>query len=160
MEDYTQYELSELYDILSQVEQSIELKEEEEKQQAQANKQKGHKMKTYKLKDTSHEIITYQCVIKANSKKEALDKASDWVEMSRDLDYNDIEIKEQANKQKGHKMKRRKDNIKNSPNHYETHTRPYVEKLVEDFINKNQIMAYYGKDDTGIFEVRFSVKEQ
>ena len=43
MEDYTQYELSELYDILSQVEQSIELKEEEEKeeeekQQAQANK--------------------------------------------------------------------------------------------------------------------------
>ena len=56
--------------------------------------------------------------------------------------------------------KRRKDNIKNSPNHYETHTRPYVEKLVEDFINKNQIMAYYGKDDTGVFEVRFSVKEQ
>ena len=57
------------------------------------------------------------------------------------------------------KIKRRKDNIKNSPNHYETHTRPYVEKLVEDFINKNQIMAYYGKDDTGVFEVRFSVKE-
>jgi len=55
-------------------------------------------MKTYKLKDTSHEIITYQCVVKANSKKEALDKASDWVEMSRNLDYNDIEIKEQANK--------------------------------------------------------------
>ena len=58
----------------------------------------GEDMKTYKLKDTSHEIITYQCVVKANSKKEALDKASDWVEMSRDLDYNDIEIKEQANK--------------------------------------------------------------
>ena len=54
---------------------------------------------------------------------------------------------------------RRKDNIKNSPNHYETHSRSYVEKLVEDFINKNQIMAYYGKDNTGIFEVRFSVKE-
>ena len=32
--------------------------------------------------------------------------------------------------------------------------------LGEDFINKNQIMAYYGKDDTGVFEVRFSVKEQ
>ena len=47
MEDYTQYELSELYDILSQVEQSIELKEEEEKQQAQANKQRGHKMEDY-----------------------------------------------------------------------------------------------------------------
>ena len=58
------------------------------------------------------------------------------------------------------KIKRRKDNIKNSPNHYETHSRPYVEKLVEDFINKNQIMAHYGKDDTGVFEVRFSVKEE
>ena len=40
MEDYTQYELSELYDILSQVEQSIELKEKEEKQQA--SEQKGN----------------------------------------------------------------------------------------------------------------------
>ena len=76
--------------------------EYEVEEEAQANKQKGtSEMKTYKLKDTSHEIITYQCVVKANSKKEALDKASDWVEMSRDLDYNDIEIKEQANKQKG-----------------------------------------------------------
>ena len=32
--------------------------------------------------------------------------------------------------------------------------------ILLDFINKNQIMAYYGKDDTGIFEVRFSVKEE
>tara|TARA_R110000803_G_scaffold124840_1_gene192534 strand:+ start:283 stop:456 length:174 start_codon:yes stop_codon:yes gene_type:complete len=56
-------------------------------------------------------------------------------------------------------MKRRKDNIKNSSNHYETHSRKYVEKMVCDFINDNQIMAYYGKDDTGVFEVRFSVKE-
>ena len=58
------------------------------------------------------------------------------------------------------KTKRRKDNIKNSPNHYEAHKRSYVEKLVEDFINKNQIMAYYGKDTTGVFEIRFSVKEE
>ena len=62
-----------------------------------------------------------------------------------------------SNKQKMYEVKKKQ--IKNSPNHYETHTRPYVEKLVEDFINKNQIMAYYGKDDTGVFEVRFSVKE-
>ena len=33
MEDYTQYELTELYDILSQVSQAIELKEQEEKKE-------------------------------------------------------------------------------------------------------------------------------
>jgi len=52
-----------------------------------------------------------------------------------------------------------KKQIQNSPNHYETHSRKYVEKMVCDFINKNQILAHYGKDDQGIFEVRFSVKE-
>ena len=50
-------------------------------------------MKTYKLIDTSHQIITYECIIKANSKKEALNKASDWVEVASDLQHNDIEIK-------------------------------------------------------------------
>ena len=49
--------------------------------------------------------------------------------------------------------------IQNSPDYYETHSRKYVEKMVCDFINKNQILAHYGKDDQGIFEVRFSVKE-
>ena len=49
--------------------------------------------------------------------------------------------------------------IQNSPNHYETHSRKYVENMVCDFVNKNQILAYYGKDDQGMFEVRFSVKE-
>lgn len=49
--------------------------------------------------------------------------------------------------------------IKNSPNHYETHSREYIEKLICDFINEKQIKAYYGKDDDGIFEVRFAVKE-
>ena len=58
------------------------------------------------------------------------------------------------------KTKRRKDNIKNSPNHYETHSRKYVEKMVCDFINDNQIMAHYGKDKQGIFEVRFEVKDE
>ena len=52
-----------------------------------------------------------------------------------------------------------KKQIQNSPNHYETHSRKYVEKMVCDFINKNQILAHYGKDDQGIFEVRFAVKE-
>ena len=53
----------------------------------------------------------------------------------------------------------KKKQIKNSPNHYEVFSRNYVEKLVCDFVNKNQIVAHYGKDDDGIFEVRFKVKE-
>ena len=52
-----------------------------------------------------------------------------------------------------------KKQIRNSPNHYEVFSRNYVEKLVCDFVNKNQIVAHYGKDDDGVFEVRFSVKE-
>ena len=54
----------------------------------------------------------------------------------------------------------KKKQIKNSPNHYETHSRKYVEKMVRDFINDNQIMAHYGKDKQGIFEVRFEVKDE
>jgi hypothetical protein len=50
--------------------------------------------------------------------------------------------------------------IKNSPNHYHEHTREYTEKLVIDFINKNQILATYGKDSEGIFQVNFLVKEK
>ena len=53
-----------------------------------------------------------------------------------------------------------KKQIKNSPDHYETHSRKYVEKMVCDFINDNQIMAHYGKDKQGIFEVRFEVKDE
>ena len=49
--------------------------------------------------------------------------------------------------------------IKNSPDHYETHSRDYVEKLVIGFINKNQILAQYGKDSEGIFQVDYIVKE-
>ena len=33
MEDYTEYELKDLYDILSQVSQAIELKKQEEKKE-------------------------------------------------------------------------------------------------------------------------------
>ena len=53
-----------------------------------------------------------------------------------------------------------KKQIKNNPNHYETHDREYVEKMVCDFVNDNQIMAHYGKDEQGIFEVRFEVKDE
>ena len=42
----------------------------------------------------------------------------------------------------------------------ETHSRKYVEKMVCNFINDNQIMAHYGKDKQGIFEVRFEVKDE
>tara|TARA_R100000234_G_C4867300_1_gene121777 strand:+ start:153 stop:332 length:180 start_codon:yes stop_codon:yes gene_type:complete len=52
-----------------------------------------------------------------------------------------------------------KKQIRNSPYQYQVFSRNYVEKLVCDFINKNQIVAYYGKDDDGIFEVRFKVRE-
>lgn len=38
MEDYTQYELTELYDILSQVEQAIEIKNQKEKKEAEEKK--------------------------------------------------------------------------------------------------------------------------
>ena len=31
--------------------------------------------------------------------------------------------------------------------------------MIIDFVNKNQIVAYFGKDKQGIFEVRFAVKE-
>jgi len=50
--------------------------------------------------------------------------------------------------------------IKNSPNHYEVLSRNFVEQLVKDFINRNQIVAYEGKHNKGVFEVRFSVKEE
>jgi hypothetical protein len=63
-----------------------------------------------------------------------------------------------SNKQKMYEVKKKQ--IKNSPNHYETHSRKYVEKMVCDFINDNQIMAHYGKDTQGIFEVRFEVKDE
>lgn len=50
--------------------------------------------------------------------------------------------------------------IKNSPNHYEVLSRNFVEQLVKDFINRNQIVAYEGKHNKGVFEVHFSVKEE
>lgn len=50
--------------------------------------------------------------------------------------------------------------IKNSPNHYEIFSRRHVEQLVKDFINKNQIVAFYGKDSEGVFEVKFAVNEE
>ena len=45
--------------------------------------------------------------------------------------------------------------IKNSPNHYEVLSRNFVEQLVKDFINRNQIVAYEGKHNKGVFEVHF-----
>lgn len=48
---------------------------------------------------------------------------------------------------------------KKSRDNYKIHSRKYVEKMVIDFVNKNQIVAYFGKDVQGIFEVRFRVKE-
>ena len=48
----------------------------------------------YQLTDTSHQIITYKCIAKANSKEEAIKKAENWQEVSNDLDFNEIEAKE------------------------------------------------------------------
>ena len=52
------------------------------------------KMKIYKLQNTSHQIITYVCIVKANSKKEATNKArkEPWVEIKRRFKPNNIEI--------------------------------------------------------------------
>ena len=50
--------------------------------------------------------------------------------------------------------------IKNSPNHYEVLSRNFVEQLVKDFINRNQIVAYEGKHNKRVFEVHFSVREE
>jgi len=76
---------------------------------------------------------------------------------------NKMRYEQKAALQDGNKARmyeEKKKQIKNSPNHYETHSRKYVEKMVCDFINDNQIMAHYGKDKQGIFEVRFEVKDE
>ena len=54
-------------------------------------------MKTYQLTDTSHQIITYKCIVKANSEEEAIKNAENWQEVSNDLDFNEIEAKEIKN---------------------------------------------------------------
>jgi hypothetical protein len=76
---------------------------------------------------------------------------------------NNMRYEQKADLQDSNKARmyeEKKKQIKNSPNHYETHSRKYVEKMVCDFINDNQIMAHYGKDKQGIFEVRFEVKDE
>ena len=48
------------------------------------------RIKKYKLTDTSHQIITYECEVEATSKDEAIKKA-DWVEVSNELESNSID---------------------------------------------------------------------
>ena len=48
-------------------------------------------MTKYKLTDTSHQIVTYECEVEADSKVEAIKKA-EWVEVSNELDHNKIKI--------------------------------------------------------------------
>ena len=48
-------------------------------------------MPKYKLKDTSYQIVTYECEVEADSKEEAIKKATDWKEVSNELDHNNIE---------------------------------------------------------------------
>ena len=50
-------------------------------------------MKKYKLIDTSHQIITYECEVEANSQDEAIKKAN-WVEVSNELESNNINCEE------------------------------------------------------------------
>ena len=49
-------------------------------------------MNKYKLIDTSHQIITYECEVEANSQDEAI-KNADWVEVSNELESNEIDCK-------------------------------------------------------------------
>ncbi len=53
-------------------------------------------MNKYKLIDTSHQIITYECVVEANSQDEAI-KNADWVEVSNELQSNNIDVQEVKN---------------------------------------------------------------
>ena len=48
-------------------------------------------MKTYKITDTSHQIIYYECTVEANSEKEAIAKANNWEEVDSDCTHNEIE---------------------------------------------------------------------
>ena len=51
-------------------------------------------MKKYKLIDTSHEIIYYECTVEANSKKEAITKADNWEKYGSECTNNEIEATE------------------------------------------------------------------
>ena len=45
-------------------------------------------------------------------------------------------------------------------NKYKIYSRSKVEKLVTDFIEEHKIYAQYGKDQEGLFEVKFLVEEE
>ena len=45
-------------------------------------------------------------------------------------------------------------------NEYKIYPRSKVEKLVTDFIEEHKIYAQYGKDQEGLFEVKFLVEEE
>ena len=49
-------------------------------------------MKKYKLIDTSNQTIIYECEVLANTKKEAIEKAENWVEISSVCIDNDIKV--------------------------------------------------------------------
>ena len=44
-------------------------------------------------------------------------------------------------------------------NEYKIYPRSMVEKLVTDFIEEHKIYTIYGKDEEGLFEVKFLVEE-
>jgi len=48
-------------------------------------------MTKYRLRDTSHQKVIYECEVEADSEAEAIKKA-DWIEISNDLEYNNIEV--------------------------------------------------------------------
>jgi len=49
-------------------------------------------MKKYKLTDTSNQTIIYECEVMANTKKEAIEKAKNWDEVSSYCIDNNIEV--------------------------------------------------------------------
>jgi hypothetical protein len=54
-------------------------------------------MKKYKLIDTSHQIIIYECEVEANSQKEAIAKADNWEQVENECTHNEIEAIEIKN---------------------------------------------------------------
>ena len=49
-----------------------------------------NKMKKYKLTDTSEQTIIYECEVMANSKEEAIKKATNWKEIKTTCNDNNI----------------------------------------------------------------------
>ena len=75
----------------------MKLKTNKAKETMKKETNKKGTMKTYKITDTSQQIIYYECTVEANSEKEAIAKANNWEEVDSDCTHNEIEAIEIKN---------------------------------------------------------------